>query len=110
MSNHYRRRRSPSQWHELIHVHRDSGLSLKDFCLQQGLDAKYFSRKRIQLGYAPIGKRCRPSSVDSAFVPVAVSEVVLPSSSLVLKLNAVELCIPAACSVQWLSSLLRSLR
>ena len=104
-----RRHRSESQWRSLIELHHASELSLRDFCLHHSLDAKYFSKKRIQLGYQPTVRRGHHASVNSKFATVNVAKAMPLNRPLLLKLNAVELSIPGEVSVQWLSSLLRSL-
>ena len=39
-------RRSQSEWQSLLKVQRESQLSVADFCRQQELDAKYFSKRK----------------------------------------------------------------
>jgi hypothetical protein len=41
-----RQRRSPAEWQALLKSQRESQLSVADFCRQQSLDAKYFSKRK----------------------------------------------------------------
>ncbi len=41
-----RQRRSPAEWQALLEAQRDSQLCVVDFCRQQSLDAKYFSKRK----------------------------------------------------------------
>jgi hypothetical protein len=41
-----RQHRSPTEWQALLKAQKESQLSIADFCRQQELDAKYFSKRK----------------------------------------------------------------
>ena len=108
----HRGHRSLSQWKTLIEEYQTSGQTLKAFCMAEGINAKYFSSKRRNLGYPtlPHSVKARSPSAPPSFIPIQVSHQ--PSNSLEqleLVFNGIKLKLPATQSPQWLSQLLREL-
>lgn len=97
------KRRTTEQWQALFAEHEQSGLSAAAFCRERGLDSKYFSLRRRQLGAR------KEVETRSAFVPVAVSS----SSGAMIELRLDEACclrVPTTVSPRWLGELLQQLR
>ncbi len=65
------RHRSKEQWCQLVDQHAMSGLTIVAFCKAQNIEPKYFSNRRLQLGYLPIKhvKKVKPM-VEQPFVTV----------------------------------------
>lgn len=97
------KRRTPEQWRALFIEHEQSGLSAAAFCRERGLEPKYFSLRRKQLGAR---KGVEGASV---FAPVSVTA---PSAAMIeIQLNGeVHLRVPTTVSPRWLSELLHQLK
>lgn len=70
-----RMRRSAEQWSRLIEAHRDSGLSIKAFCVEHGLAVPHFHRWRRRLEQPGAGAASR------AFVRLRVPADAMPVGS-----------------------------
>lgn len=100
------KRRSKSEWQELILRQAESGLSAQQFCRDNDVCPKYFSIRKKQLGLR-----------QSAFVPVLHSkranpEIAAPaliSTSLVLRHGECCLHFEAIPDSTWLAQLVREL-
>ncbi len=98
------KRRTETQWRELIAEHEASGMTAQAFCQERGLCSKYFGRKRKQL------QEKRETASSLSFARVAVS-----SRS---ERDRIELCLedtlrlrmPTTVSTSWLAALIRQLR
>ena len=93
------------QWWRHVKVWRESGMSQADYCRQQGLNPKTFS-KWVRCEY-PVGKTEPPLEV----IPVQVTPS-LPTAeaAVVLKLTqGVQLELSTAVSPRWLAELLQCL-
>jgi hypothetical protein len=100
------KRRSKSEWQELILHQAESGLSAQQFCRDNDVCPKYFSIRKKQLGLR-----------QSAFVPVLQSKhanpetpaTTLKSASLVLRHGECCLHFEAMPDSAWLAQLVRGL-
>jgi hypothetical protein len=68
--------RSKEQWIELFQAHKESGLTAAAFCRQQGINAKYFSKRQKDFGFR--------SSTKNEFIQVKVDK---PLYRTVMSLN-----------------------
>ena len=94
--------RSQADWRTLIEAQASSGMTAAAFCRKHGINQKYFSFRRRQLG-------ARPVSV-SKFVPVVMSGA---SSAAVFRLRVgsdMALELPQRVDAAWLAELLRALK
>ncbi len=108
----HRGHRNPSQWKILIEEYQSSGQTLKAFCMAKGINAKYFSSKRRNLGYPTLSHSVKATSppTSSSFIPIQVTHQSSTSlDQLELVFNGVKLKLPATLSPHWLSQLLREL-
>lgn len=99
--------RSEAQWLELFEKHQASGLKAAQFCRNENLCQRYFSKRKIQLGWSnkkPINAVKKNSAADFIQVSVPKSEVsfCLECDHLKLKFNQLP---PAS----WLSELVKLL-
>jgi hypothetical protein len=100
------KRRSKSDWQELIFRQAESGLSAQQFCRNHDVCPKYFSIRKKQLGLG-----------QSAFIPVLQSKRSTPeipaptlkSTSLVLRHGGCCLHFEAMPDSTWLAQLVREL-
>ncbi len=100
------KRRSKSEWQELILRQAESGLSAQQFCRDNDVCPKYFSIRKKQLGLR-----------QSAFVPVLQSKRSIPeipaptlkSASLVFRHGGCCLHFEAMPDSTWLAQLVREL-
>ncbi|MDO8343395.1 MAG: IS66 family insertion sequence element accessory protein TnpB [Cellvibrio sp.] len=86
------------QWRALIEKQAASGQTAMAFCAEHGIDNKYFSTRKKQL---------MTQSTESRFV--AVTTKPLENQSIQLHIGAVQLCIPASVSPQWLVDVIKAL-
>jgi len=77
--------RTKSDWLALIDEFEQSGLTQAEFCAQRGLNAKYFSLRRIKLKAQP-----EPAGFSQAVVnkPQATDPVTLHYGAVTVKLPA----------------------
>ncbi len=90
-------RRTQTEWLNLIHAFEASDLSQTEFCLSQGINAKYFSKRKNEL---------KLQTTPSPFVRVRCEAP--PSMS--VRLTHHDTCVQVSdCSPRWLATLLREL-
>ena len=101
-----RKYRSAPEWRELIDQQAKSGLNAAVFCVQHGVCAKVFYRRRMEL---------KQKAVDAAtgrFIQVQakpVQAITSPTGS-VLHFQSSRLQLPPGIDSDWLAQLMRSLR
>ena len=98
-------RRSPLQWQVLLKAQQESQLSVADFCREQGLDAKYFSkRKRAFLAKGT-------PSAEGRFIKMqsTLSSSKMPDAGLVLHHKGTRLHIVQGAEVGWIADLMNAL-
>lgn len=96
-------RRSQADWRALIEAQVSSGMTAAAFCRKHGINQKYFSFRRRQLG-------AKASAPSSRFVPVKLNGVSRPEL-LRLRVGAsTTLELPPSVDVVWLAELLRTLK
>lgn len=71
-------------WRDIVKRQARSGLSVRRFCIEQDIsEASFYAwrrklagrgRKSVTAGFGPLEKMAAESSVDRAFIPLAVSE------------------------------------
>jgi len=93
-----RKNRTKAEWQSLIDEFEQSQLSQTDFCAQRGLNAKYFSLRRMKL-------KAQPEA--GAFVQ-AVADTSSSRHPITLQYGAVTLQVPVT-SVQWVAQLVKAL-
>ncbi len=102
-----RQYRNKSQWQTLIKEQQTSGLSAAEFCRQNQLNAKYFSKRKSDYLLALQEDKMSP------FVRLkqAQSNVETPhiNQQILLKHKASQLYIPDTIDIHWLASLLKVL-
>lgn len=92
------KRRTRSQWLSLIHEFEQSGLTQSAFCAKRGLNAKYFSLRRMKL---------KASTQQSPFVEAVVAEH-QQSERVSMRYGAVTIELPGT-SVQVIAQLAKAL-
>ncbi len=103
--------RSKEDWLGLFKKHEASGLSAVQFCRDENLCTRYFSKRKGQLNWG--GEKVDPKSIKikttphNDFVKVSVSG---PNTYCSLEYGDLKLHWEQCPSVQWLSDLLKSLR
>lgn len=89
-------RRTKAQWRELVTQQQESGLNAAEFCRRNGVNAKYFSLRKKQVGgTAKSFVQVRPSSA-SQIAPAAQS----------IKLRVIEIDLPQEAVLESLALLL----
>ncbi len=91
-------RLTQAQWRALIDEQAVSGQTAMAFCAERGIDNKYFSTRKKQLGIQP---------AESRFVAITTNP--LESQSIQLHIGAAQLRIPASVSPQWLADVIKAL-
>ena len=101
-------KRSKEQWLQLLEQHAQSGLSANQFCKQNGVCAKSFSRRKKQL---LSGVATKEASNPNAFVKAAHQpEDINIIPALVLQHGASQIILPPNIDSRWLASLLLALK
>jgi len=96
-------RRTKSDWQALFTEHEQSGLTATAFCLERGLNPKYFSLRRKQL------QTKMEDNVSSAFIPVTTT-ISNNSSMIELQQGNTFLKIPLSVTPVWLVELVQQLQ
>ena len=96
-------RRTKTQWRALIEAHASSGLTAAAFCREQGLNPKYFSLRRRELG--DVLKKRTPS-----FIPVSTMKLSGSERISVRDPFGMIVELPLGIEPKWLAELVRSLR
>ena len=96
-------RRTKAQWQALIKAHAESGKTAAVFCREQGINAKYFSLRRRQLGEAPEQRVSRFASVSLERSGHGEKIIVCYAGGATLEL-------PLGIEPRWLAQLLQALR
>ena len=91
-------RRTKAQWLSLIDEFEQSGLTQTEFCVQRGINAKYFSLRRIKL-------KARPES--TGFSQAVVSDP-QASAQVTLHYGAVTVKLPTS-NAQTIAQLVKAL-
>lgn len=81
MSKQKQIRRTRVQWRALFAAHKQSGLSSTEFCRARGVNPKYFSLQRRQLGLPVLAKQRRGRSVSAEPVAADFVRVIAPTTS-----------------------------
>jgi len=105
-----RKYRSRSEWTALIDQQEQSGLSVLDFCRDQGLYAKTFYKQRKALGRSPSRPQAAPPS--RAFVqvqPLSSAAVSGASGRMMLHHQDCWLHLPESVDPLWIAKLLQAL-
>ena len=100
-----RKRRSQSEWQSLLKTQKESQLNVADFCRQQGLDAKYFSKRKR------VFETRETTSATSCFIkmPPAPSSVPLSNLELALHHQNTRLVLHAGIDARWVADLMKAL-
>ena len=96
-------RRTRSQWQALFEAHASSGQTAAVFCREQGVNAKYFSLRRRQLGETR-------EQLASSFVAVSVEGIDRREKITVRDGRGVTIELPLAIEPRWLAQLVQALR
>ena len=100
--------RSDSQWLALFEKHESSGLSAAQFCRDEKLCAKYFSKRKQQLSWPSSQlNKTHKNRRSSDFIKVAVSK---PQGNITVEYGEVKLTFNDLPSTIWLGDLLKALR
>ena len=95
-------RRDKNQWLNLFKKHEKSGLTITEFCFNEGVNNKYFSLRRKQLGYKMAGGISK-----NDFVKVSVSK---STQGFSLEYGELKLHWGELPPVAWLCDFLKTLR
>ena len=100
-----RKRRSQSEWQALLKAQRESLLSVADFCRQQGLDAKYFSKRKRALEIQ------QTTSESNRFIKISPTPSTSPMLSMELALHHqnTRLVLHAGIDARWVADLMKAL-
>jgi hypothetical protein len=106
-------RRTPQQWLTLFQVQSESRLSVKQFCLEQGIStSNFYKNKAAATSATSIAKR-EASVMTSPFSQVHLAEPELKNTNLLrdIKLNIgnIELTLDSQTEVNWLVNLVGQL-
>jgi len=98
-------RRSPSQWQVLLKAQQESRLSVTDFCRQQGLDAKYFSKRKRAF------QTKGATSTEGRFIKMkpTLSSSKVPDIGMVLHYKETRLQITRGVDACWIADLMKAL-
>ena len=101
--------RSKAQWLELFKKHEASGLSAAQFCRDEKLCAKHFSKRKQQLGWPSQQLSQSPVKHKSTsdFIKVDIPKT---KSHLSLELNGLKLSFDELPPTTWLADFLKALR
>lgn len=101
--------RSEQQWLDLFNKHEVSGLSAAQFCREQMLCTRYFSKRKKQLGRPNknLIKRVKKKKPINDFIKVSVSK---PSQCFCLDYGEMKLSWNELPPSQWLSDFVKTLR
>jgi hypothetical protein len=100
-----RKRRSQSEWQALLKAQRESRLSVADFCHQQGLDAKYFSKRKRAF------ETQQTTSAPNRFIKMSPTPSSSPMSNLELALHHqnTRLVLHTGIDARWVADLMKAL-
>ena len=96
-----RRYRSKEDWKALIEAQLESGLSAAEFCRQQQINAKYFSKRKTE----HMRLTDKPELI-STFVKIQRSVQTAQPDEIRLHYKSVHLQIPSSVSSTWLADFL----
>jgi hypothetical protein len=103
-------RRTPQQWLTLFKIQNESHLSVKKFCLEQGISTSNFYKNKAAV--APVASIAATVMI-SPFSQVHLAEPELKNTNSLrdIKLNIgnIELTLDSQTEVNWLVNLLRQL-
>jgi len=102
-----RQHHNKKQWQSLIKEQQASGLSAAEFCRQNQLNAKYFSKRKSDYPLALQEKK--PCQFVQLKRPQSKTETPQISPQLLLKHKDSQLYIPDTFDIQWLAALLKAL-
>jgi hypothetical protein len=100
-----RKRRSQSEWQSLLKAQKESQLNVADFCRQQGLDAKYFSKRKR------VFETQETTSATSRFIKISPtpSTSPMPNPELALHHQNTRLVLHAGIDARWVADLMKAL-
>ena len=99
--------RSESQWLALFEKHETSGLSAAQFCRNEKLCAKHFSKRKQQLGWSEKKLSKNPVHKHSSnFIKVAVSK---PQGNITVQYRELKLSLSDLPPASWLGDLAKAL-
>jgi hypothetical protein len=100
-----RKRRSQSEWQTLLKAQRESQLSVANFCRQQELDAKYFSKRKRAF------ETQETTLAPSRFIKMPPAPPSSPMSNLALVLHHqnTRLVLHTGIDARWVADLMKAL-
>ena len=106
-------RRTPQQWLTLLETQRESHLSVKKFCLEQGIPtSSFYKQKAVATPVTSIAAR-EATVMKSPFSQVHLAEPVLkninPLRDIKLNIGNIELTLDSQTEVNWLVNLMGQL-
>jgi hypothetical protein len=106
-------RRTPQQWLTLFETQRESHLSVKKFCLEQGIPtSSFYKQKAVATPVTSIAAR-EATVMTSPFSQVHLAEPVLkntnPLRDIKLNIGNIELTLDSQTEVNWLVNLMGQL-
>jgi hypothetical protein len=103
-------RRTPQQWLTLFQTQQDSDLSVKQFCLEQGISTSNFYKNKAAL---PPETSIATTTVVSPFSQVHLAAPehcnTIPLQDIKLNIGNIELTLDSQTEINWLISLVGQL-
>ena len=101
--------RSEDEWLDLFKKHQQSGLSAAQFCRDEHLCARYFSKRKGQLGWSAnkSAKAVKPERSVNDFIKVSVPK---PKANFTLEYGDLKLCWNQLPSTDWLIDFIKALK
>lgn len=101
--------RSKEQWLDLFKKHEVSGLSAAQFCRDEDLCTRYFSKRKKQLGWSnkKLSKVVKSKTPTKEFIKVSVTK---PKANFSLLYGDIKLCWNELPPADWLSDFIKTLK
>ena len=105
-------RRTPQQWLTLFQVQSESHLSVKQFCLEQGISTSNFYKNKAAATPTPaisIAPTAMTSPFSQVHLPKAELKNTNPLRDIKLNVGNIELTLDSQTEVNWLVNLMEQL-
>ena len=100
--------RNKEEWFDLFKAHQQSGLSMAEFCRQEGLNKKYFSSRRKQLDFKSGKQKSVRKTVPNDFIQVSVKAN--HGYAICLEYGELRLSLQQLPETRWLADLAKTLK
>ncbi len=103
-------RRTPQQWLTLLQTQKDSGLSVKQFCLEQGISTSNFYKNKV--AFSPktsIATTTEVSPFSQVYLDESEQRNSNPLRDIKLNIGNIELTFDSQTEVNWIVNLMGQL-